>query len=321
MDFFGHFHFLRPWLLILLVPAAGVIWYAFRNRSGQRGIQALIAEHLREHLLVGRGKLHARYPLYLLVAFWGIGILAVSGPTWKKEPSPFTQDVAGLVIVIKVTPSMTAQDIQPSRLTRAAQKVHDLLELRPGAKTALIAYSGSSHLVMPFTVDPTIINMFSQALGPDVMPDTGDEPVVALKQAAGLFEQADIAGSILLIADNLPNARIAALEQFHRQTEIPVHLYAIAAPKGVRVPPDSPPAPALNPEALKKASSAVGADLIVVTADDGDIQKLAGRIKTSMSAARENQGQRWQDMGYWSLPLLLALGLFFFRRGWMVAYE
>ena len=315
MYFFHNFHFIRPWLLMLLIPVAGLVWYSLRSQSRRHAMQTIIAEHLLKHLLVGKKEEARGYPLYLLAAFWAVGIIALSGPTWKKEPSPFTEDTAGLVIVLKVTPTMMAQDIQPSRLTRATQKIHDLLKLRPGAKTALIAYAGSSHLVMPFTVDPGIIDMFSQALSPDVMPDEGDDP------AAGLLKQADIPGSILLISDAVPGSQNKALEQFNRETNIPVQLYAMAAPKGVRVPADSPPAPSLNPVEMKKAASAMGGNLVVVTADDGDVQKLANRIKTNMSAAREKKGQHWQDMGYWLLPLLLLIGLFFFRRGWMVAYD
>lgn len=320
MDFFHNFHFLRPWLLALLFPAAGLIGYALRKDS-RRGMQALIAKHLLKHLLVGAGRRRQRAPLLLLAAFWGIGILAVAGPTWKKQATPFTRESAGLAILLKVTPSMTAKDIQPSRLTRATQKIHDLLKLRPGAKTALIAYAGSSHLVMPFTVDPRIIDMFSQALGPDVMPEAGDDPAAALDLSAALFKQAGLGGSILLVADSLPPAQLAKLEQWHRQTGIPVHLYAMAAPKGVRVPPDSPPAPPLHPEAWAKAASTLDADLTVVTVDDEDVAKLARRIGTSLTAAQADQGQRWQDMGYWLLPVLLVVGLCFARRGWMVTYD
>jgi Ca-activated chloride channel family protein len=320
MTLLHQFHFLRPWLLLLLLPAALLIVYSLR-KDQRRGMQALIAKHLLSHLLVSAGRRQRRYPLILLAAFWAVGILAVAGPTWKKEPTPFTQDSAGLVIVLKVTPSMTAKDIQPSRLIRATQKIHDLLKLRPGAKTALVAYSGSSHLVMPFTVDPAIIDMFSQALAPDVMPDAGDDPAAALTQAAALFQQAGIGGSILLVADSLPASQLAQMEQVRRQTGIPLHFYAMAAPKGVRVPPDSPPAPPLNPEAWEKAASMIGADVTVVTVDDGDVAKLAQRIKTNITAAQEDQGQRWQDMGYWLLPVLLVIGLLFARRGWMISYD
>lgn len=320
METLRQFHFLRPWLLLLFVPAAGIIGYSLR-KDARRGMQALIAKHLLTHLLLGAGRRQRRSPLLLLAVFWTVGILAVAGPTWKKEPTPFTQDAAGLVIALKVTPTMLAKDVQPSRLIRATQKIHDLLRLRPGAKTALIAYSGSSHLVMPFTTDPAIIDMFSQALAPDVMPDSGDDPSSALGQAAGLFQQAGIGGSILLIADTLPLAQLAHMAQLRRQTGIPVHFFAMAAPKGVRVPPDSPPAPPLDPEAWKQAAATVGADLTVVAVDDADVAELARRIESSLSAAKEDQGQRWQDMGYWLVPALLLLGLPFARRGWMVTYD
>ena len=129
-------------------------------------MQALIADHLLKHLLVSEREPKKVRPVYLLAVLWLTGIIALAGPTWDRESSPFIQDTAGLIIALKVTPTMLAQDIQPSRLERATQKIHDLLKLRIGAKTALIAYSGSAHLTMPLTVDPKIIDMFSQALTP-----------------------------------------------------------------------------------------------------------------------------------------------------------
>ena len=319
--FFQNFHFLRPWLLALLLPAAGLVCYTMRGQNARSGMQALIADHLLEHLVVGSREPKRLSPIYLLAAFWAIGIMALAGPTWSKEPSPFTQDTAGLVIALKVTPTMLAQDIQPSRLERATQKIHDLLKLRLGAKTALIAYSGSAHLTMPLTVDPKIIDMFSQALNPEIMPEKGDAVTEALELGALVLNKAEIPGSILLIADQIDQNQLKEIKAFHDKSEISVHIYAIAADQGITVPVGSPPAPSLNMENLKKAATAAGASLTIVSPDDRDVQKLARRIQTSLSTAKQNQGDRWQDNGYWFLPILLVLGLFFFRRGWMVVYE
>jgi len=284
-------------------------------------MQSFIADHLLVHLLVGEKKQKKVRPVYLLALFWFIGIVALAGPSWQKEPSPFTEDTAGLVIALKVTPTMLAQDIQPSRLERATQKIHDLLKLRPGAKTALIAYGGSAHLTMPLTVDPNIIDMFSQALTPEIMPEAGDAAAEAIKLAASLLSKAKIPGSILLIADQIAGDQIGEIQSFHKKSTIPVHIYAMAADKGVTVPAGSPPAPALNMDDMKKAAAAMDASLTIVSPDDRDVQKLASRIQTSLSSAKQNQGERWQDAGYWLLPLLLVLALFFFRRGWIVVYE
>ncbi len=322
-SFIDNFHFLRPWFLTLLLPVAGLIGYALRRQHRQAGAEALIAPHLLRHLLVGGGRRRRLRPLHLAAAFWIVGVIAVAAPAWEREPSPFAMDEAGLVLVLKVTPTMMSREIQPSRLIRATQKIHDLLQLRPGARTALIAYSGSSHLVMPFTTDPNVIDMFSQALSPDIMPTKGDDPLQALQQAVDLIRKADIAGSILLIADAVPKGQFDVFRQFHQRQPIPVLLYAIAAPKGVQAPPGSPPAPALDEKALRQAAKALGAGLTLVSADDGDVRQLARRIKTRMNAARQakQRGQRWRDMGYWLLPLLALLALPFFRRSWVVSHD
>lgn len=319
--FFQNFHFLRPWLLVFLLPAAGLLWYALWKQGSRQEMQALIADHLLQHLLVSEKKRERFQPLYLLAIFWLLATIALAGPTWRREASPFTKDTSGLVIAIKVTPSMLAQDIQPSRLERATQKIHDLLKLRLGAKTALIAYSGTAHLTMPLTVDAQIIDIFSQALTPEIMPDKGDATAAALELGAELLTKAEIPGSILLVVDQISENQFNNLNIFHHNSNIPVHIYAVAADKGVTVPPNSPPAPALNREVLKKAAATIGASLTIVTPDDNDVKKLARRIKTTISAAKQNQGERWQDSGYWFLPILLILALFFFRKGWIVEYE
>jgi len=321
MQLITNFHFLRPWLLTLLIPAAGLVWYALLRQNSSRRAQALIADHLLKHLLVGRRQQEKIRPVYLLAAFWIVAIVALAGPTWRREPSPFTEDTAGLVIALKVTPTMQAQDIQPSRLERATQKIHDLIMLRPGAKTGLVAYAGSAHLVMPLTTDPKIIDMFSQALSPEIMPEQGEAAGKAVELAALQLIKAGIPGSVLLIADQIAQDQLKVLQAIRQKSGIPVHILAVAADKGVIVPPGSPPAPALNREAMEKAAAAVDASLTIIAPDDRDVQKLAGRIKTSLTVAAQNQGDRWQDTGYWMLPPLLLIGLFFFRRGWIVAYE
>src|SRR5262249_5426661 len=139
-------------------------------------------------------------PLLLIAIGWAISVIAIAGPTWRREPAPFADDTAALAIVVKVTPSMTTEDIEPSRLARSVQKIHDLLTQRRGAKTALIAYAGSAHLVMPITSDGGIIDTFAQSLDPKIMPSDGDAAADALKLADQTLAGS---GSILWITDSV----------------------------------------------------------------------------------------------------------------------
>ena len=112
-----------------------------------------------------------------------VGLAIVAGGAAGTVTAPFADDLAALVIVVKVTPSMKTEDVQPDRLTRTVQKIHDLLALRSGARSALIAYAGTSHLVVPLTRDAGIVNTFAAALNPKIMPDDGDAAVEALALA------------------------------------------------------------------------------------------------------------------------------------------
>ena len=134
MDFLTtlqQFHFLRPGWLLLLLPAAFLMWSVYKRSDSLRAWKKVISPHLLQHLLVREGGENGRWkPVYLLGLGWLAGILALAGPSWQMQPSPFSEDQAAMFIVMKVTPEMLAQDIQPSRLQRSVLKIHDLLSLR-----------------------------------------------------------------------------------------------------------------------------------------------------------------------------------------------
>ena len=100
-----------------------------------------------------------------------------------------------------------------------------------------------------------------------------------------------------------------------------MHILAVAGEAGVPLPPDSPPAPVLDRAAIKKAADAAGATLTIVSPDASDVQRLARRIATSLRAIRPaDAGERWQDAGYWLVPVLALLTLVWFRPGWAVPW-
>ncbi len=247
------FHFLRPlWLLALPLGAVIVVAY-LRGEDPRYRWRHLISEHLLPHLLVASTGSRQLRPVHLLAVAWVVAVVALAGPTWQREPSPFTEDTAALVVALHVSETMRAQDVQPSRLQRAAQKVRDLLELRPGAQTALVAYAGSAHLVMPLTRDANIIETFVAELAPDVMPSDGDAAAAAVALAEEQLRRSQVSGSILLVTDAVTADQVPALTAHRGAGGAPVHLLAVAAEEDAPVPLDSPPAAALDRSALQNA--------------------------------------------------------------------
>jgi Ca-activated chloride channel family protein len=318
----SQFHFLRPWWLLALAPALWLVWVIHRHQDAARPWRGVIADHLLSHLLAKGRPRRRLQPVHLLLPLWLLATLALSGPTWQREPAPFADDEAALVIVIEVTPTMLAQDIQPSRLERAAQKIRDLLAQRPGTRTALVAYAGSAHLVMPLTGDAELVTRFAAELSPAIMPTQGDAAAEALALAEEQLRKSGLRGSILLITDGVPAEQLPQLAAYRKQGGVPVQLLAVAAPPGVPLPPDSPPAPALDRVALDKAADALDTTLTIVSPDDRDVRWLARHTETSLVAtSTEQTGERWKDAGYWMVFAVAALMLVWFRPGWLVRWQ
>ncbi len=258
------FHFLRPHLLWLLIPAVLILIAQLRQLDLRSRWLKVMAPALLDALLVNRGGESKSRPVYLFVITITLGIVALAGPTWKREQSPFTEDIASLVIVLKVTPSMDSEDLQPRRIERSVYKIHDLLNLRSGARTALIAYAGSAHLVMPMTSDATIIESFAAELSPELMPVEGNDVEAALSLAGQVLEQSGQPGSILLITDDLDPVQMKQInEQRARGAAAPVVLGAVDLQRS--------PGEA---ERLVQGASALGSELEFISPDDADVRAL-----------------------------------------------
>jgi len=299
----SEFHFLRPWWLLALVPCA-LLWWAIWHRDDAMQVwRGVIAPHLLPFLLQGEERKSRFAPLHLVAVGWAVSVIALAGPTWQYEPAPFADDTAALAIVVKVTPSMLTEDVRPSRLARSVQKMSDLLALRKGAKTALIAYAGTAHLVMPATIDGEIITTFAQSLDPKMMPSDGDVPAAALKLADQALAKAG-SGSILWLTDSVAPEQNAALANWRKTSRTKVRILPAVLP-GEEL------------DALSAAARRIDADIERLAADDSDVESLA-RAAKFVTTGGDQKSDRWKESGYWLTPVLTVLLLPFYRRGWMI---
>ncbi|GEC17431.1 VWA domain-containing protein [Nitrobacter winogradskyi] len=293
------FHFLRPLWFLAALPVIGMTLYLLTRQNMERQWGRVIAPELLKHLLVRPEKGWRLNPVYLVATGHIISIVALAGPTWRRELPPFVEDKAPLMIVLSVSPSMNTSDIAPTRLERAKQKVHDLLAARVGARTGLVAYSGSAHLVMPLTDDRTVIEPFLASLTTNIMPKQGNDAVAAVSLAADYLLAEPAAGTILLIADDLAQGTEAAV--IHAASRNGLTILGMAAPS------------AALPESLS--------DAVKVTVDDGDIRALQRRVETRYQSAQAAAfGTRWQDEGFWLVIPAALFALLWFRRGVVVPW-
>ena len=223
------FHFLRPLWLLLLLPLLIIWWLNQPSTARQENVHDRIAPHLRRALTVS-GTTTGRFkPIDHVVLVLALATVGAAGPTWTRQVDPFLAQTGPVVVVLEVTQSMTTPDLHPDRLERAKYKIRDLLELRPGARTALIAYSGSAHRVLPLTEDAQIIVPYLEGLDPEIMPLEGANASTALDLAVELLS--DEPGGILFILDGLEMADATALDN---SSDVPITVLAML-PSGTAV--------------------------------------------------------------------------------------
>lgn len=317
------FHFIRPLWLLGLIPVALIVIALVRHKDSRRASRGVVADHLLPYLVSTSSSTKTWLsPHLLLGAALTLVTLALAGPAWQREPAPFADDDAALVVAIEVTPTMLAQDIQPSRLQRATQKIGNLLERRKGSATALVAYSGSAHLVMPLTEDGDLIARFAAELVPEIMPAEGDVADQAIALAQRQLTAAGVAGSVLLVTDGVATDTVSRIASNQTAAQPKVHIYAVGAGIDATVSADSPPAPPLDLANVEAAADAGRGSLVVVSPDSEDIDRLAGTIETQFTDAPDVAGgQRWKDAGYWLTPVIALLALGWFRPGWNIQWQ
>ncbi|QPM88991.1 VWA domain-containing protein [Pseudooceanicola algae] len=294
------FHFLRP-LWLLVIPLALLLCWQVRRgaRAGRRPGEG-IAPHLRDALIVGQGRRQTITPIDTVAAILILCALGAAGPTWSRQPDPFAAQSAPAVVVLAVTVSMETDDIAPTRLERGKQKIRDFLDLRAGARTALVAYSGTAHVVLPMTEDAEIMAPYLEGLSPEVMPREGALAAEALSLAEALLASEDAPGGILFVTDSIDPADVAALN-------------ASTAPLAVL---SMRPAGS-NDRGLDGLTAAV----VGVTPDATDIRRLDSLLNAAYRRAQlDDVDQPWEDRAAWlAWPAALIL-LLWFRRGWTMRW-
>jgi len=323
-------HFIRPIMLLALLPAVVLLVFLWRSKLSKALWASVCDEALLPYLLQEKHVNEGRGVLITGAVAAFLAIIASAGPTWQRLPAPAFRNASALVIVLDLSRSMDAEDIKPSRLIRARYKIADLLKQRKDGQTALLVYSGAAFTVTPLTDDSqTIVNQLS-ALTTGMMPSSGSNTSEAIDKAEALFKQAGLQnGQIVLVTDgvdmqtSLPTVK--ALDGYQ------LSVLGVGTTDGAPIPTDGGFVkdaqgtiiiPKLYADDLAQLAQAGGGVYQSITANDADIQTLSARFDLAVQQnddAKSNVTlELWDDKGPWLLLLALPLAALFFRKGVLV---
>ena len=323
------FHFLRPFWLLALAPAAVLLFLLIKNKY-QRGDWLNVCDaELLPYILQEQPTQTNALSWIAATLSTVFCILALAGPTWERLPGPAFRNDSALVIALDLSKSMDATDIKPSRISRARYKISDILKQRKDGQTALLVYSGDAFTVTPLTTDTATIISQLEALHTDIMPSPGSNTRIAIEKAVDLLYQAGLAqGHILLVTDGADEGIASGLDSSLGEYRLSV--LALGTSEGAPIPQPgggflkdqqgNMVVAKLDAANLSELASAGHGIFQVVTDNDADITHL-GELFNSQTVTDDKTEQtdllleQWDEKGPWLLLLVLPWAALRFRKG------
>lgn len=307
---FSPFHFAQgAWLWgLIAIPVVVLLYVFFQSPAGAERLERFADRHLLPHLIKNSATARANFrkPLLLWSLAWLCGVIAMAGPRWGYTQEQTYVPARDLVIVLDLSQSMNATDVEPSRVARAREKIEDLMDLSHDDSIGLVAYAAVPHMITPLTDDFRTIKKLLPELDTSLVTIQGDRLKPALQMAAGMLK--DEVGddkSILVIGDGgFEENDIAGLVKAAGGATI--YTMGVGAPNS-----------GLQVSRLQRLAAAGHGLYVEANYTDSDTRAILSRMGAANFRARvAGKGVRVPEERFYIPALFLALLLLpLFRKG------
>ncbi len=308
-------------LALLVVPAALVFLLAVSRRPSRNPV-------LYTNLAVLEGLAAARprrwrrlIPLALFLLALATAAGALARP---RADLPVRVDRTTVVLLVDVSGSMSARDVEPTRLDAAVAALRGFVDGLPKRfQIGLVQFSDSSQVLTPPTSDHELVHQTLGLLAPDSGTAIGTGLVAAVRlirsslAADGVVRRAgeSLPAAIVLLSDGKQNqgaiAPLAAAERA-RAAGIPVDTVALGTPHGVlgygpfakRVAPDPP---------LMRAIARATGGTTATASDPRQLSTFYDGLRDSIGWGTESRGIASWFAAAAAVLLLAAVGV---ARAW-----
>ncbi|MBW8370251.1 MAG: VWA domain-containing protein [Thiobacillus sp.] len=236
-----HLHWREPlWLGLAALPLLFGWWRRARHARLLRYADAELLPWAANQPVAQAGK---RWRALAHGLAWVLLALAAAGPRLPLEVragEAAPRHRVTVMVVLDVSASMRATDIEPDRLTRARLELLDWLPRLQGERVGLILYAGEAGVLLPPTDDTALLQRALDQIDPRLIEVQGTNLAAALDLArAQLAAAPGRAKAILLLTDaeidSVDEAAQAAVDGL-RDAHLPLFVLGVGSEAGAPVP-------------------------------------------------------------------------------------
>lgn len=300
--FIENFHFLRPWLLVLLLVPFLLYHCCYNRLNTVSSWEKVCDKKLLDFLLIKGSSLQRRMIFYLCGIGLFVTIIAAAGPCWIKQEAETLVAENPMMLMLNLSSDMMEKDVTPNRLSRAKYALSDLLSDVKQAQKGLIVYSGEPFLIAPITEDSQLINNLLPSIDFSIMPENGDRLNLAIDLAVKSLQSGGwMQGQIVVFTSDVGQNFAQALRQASDAASVGYNLNVVNVG-------------AKENEKLKQIANKGKGEYYNI----GQINLLARKLQdlqTDKMKSSQNKITQWLDEGYYLSLIPLLCCLYLFRRG------
>lgn len=178
-----------------------VIVYMHSRKIADQKIKQLVATKLLNKLTPALSTNRQILKACLFLTGVAFLLFAWTGPQWGTSSRTINPKGIDILIAVDLSKSMLARDVRPNRLERVKLSLTNLLSKVKGDRLGLIAFSGSSFLQCPLTLDHQAFAKSLEDLEVGLIPRMGTNLALPIQEASRSFSPDDTDKFLILISD------------------------------------------------------------------------------------------------------------------------
>ncbi|MEH7890686.1 VWA domain-containing protein [Elizabethkingia meningoseptica] len=190
--------------LLLLVP---LMWLLIVNFIRWRDKRRQLFADNGFHSVLFAPKSNYRYVfIFLYILGFTFLILAFADLLGGREEMKVKHKISNVVLLMDVSNSMNAEDVDPSRLALEKKIVLETLHKMKDERVGIIVFAGNAVSIMPLTTDYSAVESYINALETSMIGQQGTDFLVAMKEAVKMYKNTGKTGrNVVLISDGEDN--------------------------------------------------------------------------------------------------------------------
>ena len=238
-------------------------------------------------------------------------VLALTRPVIEKEPIQSEQVLSDVIVAVDLSYSMSATDIEPSRLGRAKEILKNLVKSDANTRYAVIGFTTNAIVLSPLTQDSELLLHLYDGLDVNLVMTKGSSILPALELGAKMSKSKN--PSVVILSDGADELSYEAEARFAKQRGLVINTFMLASTLGATL-------EAENGSLLKDE---IG-DIVVSRANDTIeiVSEYTGGVYTQdfdalREALNEQKNEEYktqtlvvQNMEFFYYPVALAILVF-----------